>query len=283
MKLISPQPEDWYATAKEARGPLEEFSQDEGLEWRNTRVHPVAAQLPPDPAEAAPAPVEAAHGPLPSPPPAVPVPPAPAEAAPAPSPAGALLTMPRGAWLRPAFAVPLALVVLAAAVTPFVLHRPAQPEPTPMDRSAPADQSPPPHALAEKPTSRPAQLPSVLPTREEASSSVKQPDNSPTLTSGLPNPPKGSPRRVLSKAERCALLVASVAWFQAGCPGVQTRPDPENCPEEAVRAMEQELGWDTEGGTQPFILVDVTKGTREGGARRTLDRLEGWARYGRAD
>lgn len=92
---------------------------------------------------------------------------------------------------------------------------------------------------------------------------MKQPDNTPTLTNGVQNPPKASPRRVLSKAERCALLVASVAWFQVGCPGVQTRPPPEDCPKEAVDAMEKELGWSTQGGTQPFILVDVTKGSVE--------------------
>ncbi len=256
MKLISPKPDDRYATAKDARGPLEEFAQFEGPEWCNTRVHPVAAQLLPEPAEVAPVPVEAPQVPIPFHPPAVQVPPA-------PSAAGAVLHSPRGAWLRPSFVAPLALLVLAAAVAAFVLHRPAQPEPSPVARGAPADQPPPSSMLAEKPTSRPAQLPSLLPTREEASPSVKQPDNSPTLTSGLPNPPKASARRVLSKAQRCALLVASVAWFQAGCPGVQTRPDPEDCPEEAVKAMRQELGWRLGGAIQPFILVDVTKGSVE--------------------
>ncbi len=251
MKLISPKPDGRYATAKEARGPLEEFAQFEGPEWRNTRVHPVAAQLPPEPAAAAPVPVEAPQVPIPFHPPAV-------------QGAGAgALNSPRRGWLRPAFVGPLALVVLAAAVAASLLLKAAQPEPPPVAMGAPANQSPPSRALAEKPTSRPAQLPSPLPTQEEASLSVKQPDNSPTLTNGAPNPQKASPRRVLSKAERCALLVASVAWFQAGCPGVQTRPDPEDCPEEAVKAMRQELGWRMGGGTQPFILVDVTKGSRE--------------------
>ena len=260
MKLISPQPEARYATAKEARGPLEEFSQFEGPEWRKTRVHPVAAQLP---AEAAPVPVEAPQVPLPFHPPAVQVPPTAAEAAPAPSAAGVVLNSPRRAWLRPAFVAPLALVGLAAAVAPLVLHRPAQPAPSPTARDAPAAQPPPSSTLAEKPTSRPARLASPLPTQEEANPSVKQPDNTPTPTNSVPNPPKASPRRVLSKAKRCALLVASVAWFQAGCSGVQTRPPPEDCPKEAVDAMEKELGWSTSGGTQPFILVDVTKGSFE--------------------
>ncbi|HYI01142.1 MAG TPA: serine/threonine protein kinase, partial [Hyalangium sp.] len=90
-----------------------------------------------------------------------------------------------------------------------------------------------------------------------ASPSVKQPDNSPTLTNGVPNPPKASPRRVPSKVERCALLVFTVAWVEASCTGVQTRPDPEACPQEAVEAMEKELGWFV--GDQPAIIVDVTK------------------------
>lgn len=260
MKLISHKPEDRYLTAKDARGPLEEFSQFEGTEWRNTRVHPVAAQLPPELADAAPVPLEVPQVPIPFHPSAVQVPPTPAEAPPAPTAAGAVLNNPRRAWLRPTFA---ALLALVAAVAAFVLHTPATPEPSPVGRGAPADQPRPSSVLAEKPTSRPAQLASSLPAREEASPSVKQPDNSPTLTSGVPNPQKASPRRVLSKAERCALLVASVAWFQAGCPGVQTRPDPEGCPKEAVDAMEKELGWDTDGGTQPLILVDVTKGSVE--------------------
>jgi serine/threonine-protein kinase len=92
---------------------------------------------------------------------------------------------------------------------------------------------------------------------------VKLPDNSPTLTNGIPNPQQAqrvSARRALIK--KCAALVASVAWLEAGCTGVQTRPDPEPCPEEAVKAMRQELGWamNTHG---PFILLDVTKGSVE--------------------
>jgi serine/threonine-protein kinase len=67
---------------------------------------------------------------------------------------------------------------------------------------------------------------------------------------------------VLSKLERCALLVFTVAWAKAGCAGVQTRPDPEACPKGAVDAMEKELGWDVDGyvGERLFVTVDVTKG-----------------------
>jgi serine/threonine kinase PknH len=252
MMLIHGEPEERPATAKDARSPLEEFAQFEGPEWRSTRVHPVAAQLPPAPAEIAPGQVEVPPVPIPSHPAAVPG-----------AGAGALNSLRRG-WGRPALVGLLALAVLAAAVAAFVLHRPAHLEPPPAARSAPVNQPPSSSPLAEKPTRRPAQLASPRPTQEEASPSVKQPDNSPTLTSGVPNPQKASPRRVLSKAERCALLVASVAWFQAGCPGVQTRPVPEDCPEEAVKAM-KELGWSTYPGhgSQPFILVDVTKGSVE--------------------
>jgi serine/threonine-protein kinase len=94
---------------------------------------------------------------------------------------------------------------------------------------------------------------------------VKQSDTSPTLTNGTPNAQQGqraSTRRALIK--KCAALVASVAWLEAGCTGVQTRPDPEDCPEDAVKAMEQELGWRLGGrAVQPFILLDPTKGTVE--------------------
>jgi serine/threonine-protein kinase len=66
-------------------------------------------------------------------------------------------------------------------------------------------------------------------------------------------------------AEKCALLVASISWLEAGCSGVQTRPTPEACPEEAVKAMEQDLGWDVGStiGSGPLILIDVTKGSAE--------------------
>jgi hypothetical protein len=66
---------------------------------------------------------------------------------------------------------------------------------------------------------------------------------------------------VLSKVERCALLVFTLAWVKAGCAGVQARPDPGDCPKEAVEAMRKELGWWLDGGTQPAIVVDVTKGS----------------------
>jgi serine/threonine-protein kinase len=53
--------------------------------------------------------------------------------------------------------------------------------------------------------------------------------------------------------------VASAAWIQAGCAGVQKRPDPEPCPQEAVKAME-ELEWRTGTAHGPFIVLDVTQG-----------------------
>jgi serine/threonine protein kinase len=171
----------------------------------------------------------------------------------------------RRAWLRPTLAAPvLALAALAVLALAFLLHRPAPPQPPPVASSAPAEQPPASSALAEKPTSRPEQLASRLPTQKEARPSVKQSDTSPTLTNGTPNAQQGqraSARRALIK--KCAGLVASVAWLEAGCTGVQTRPDPENCPEDAVKAMRQELGWSLGRGTQPFILLDVTKGTVE--------------------
>jgi serine/threonine kinase PknH len=271
MKLISRDLEVRPATAKDARRPLVDLMRFEGGDWREIPIHPASAQLPPESPEGEPVPLEAREPegpqqPIPSHPLPVQVAPAPVNAAPMPSAAGpAAQDSPRRAWLRPVFVGPLALSVFAAVVAASLLHNSAQPEPPPVARSAPADQPPASSALAEKPTSRPERLASPLPTQKEASPSVKLPDNSPTLTNGVPSPQqvqKASRRRVLSKAERCALLVASVAWLEAGCPGVQTRPDPEPCPEEAVKAMRQELGWAL-GTYGPAILLDVTKGSVE--------------------
>jgi serine/threonine protein kinase len=283
MKLIHRDLEVRPATAKDARRLLADLERYEGTDWREISIHPASSQLPPEPPDAEPLPVEARQPegpqePIPShplpvqvgPADAAPVPapvhvaPAPADAAPVPSAAGAgPQHSARRAWLRPVFLGALALSVLAAVVAASLLHRPAQPEPPPVARSAPAEQPPASSTLAEKPTSRPERLASPLPTQKEASLSVKLPDNSPTLTNGVPDPQQAqrvSARRALIK--KCAALVASVAWLEAGCPGVQTRPDPEPCPEEAVKAMRQELGWAL-GTYGPFILLDVTKGSVE--------------------
>jgi serine/threonine protein kinase len=279
MKLIHRDLEVRPATAKDARRPLVEWARFEGDEWRKDPIHPTSAQLPPEPAEGDPVPVEAPPpegpqeliplhalpvqvAPLDAAPVPAPVQVAPANAEPVPAPAGTPApASPRRAWLRPVFVGPLALAVLAVIVAVPLLHGPALPVPPPVARNAPADHPPASSTLAEKPTSRPAQLASPLPTQEEARSSVTQPDNTPTLTNGTPNAQqvqKASGRRLPSKAQKCALLVASVAWFQAGCPGVQTRPDPEPCPEEAVKAM-QELGWKPGFRRGPLISIDVTK------------------------
>ncbi|WP_224248631.1 serine/threonine-protein kinase [Hyalangium gracile] len=58
MMLIHQSLEVRPATAKDARRPLEDFERYEGPEWRDTRPHPVVAQLPPEPVEGAPVPVE---------------------------------------------------------------------------------------------------------------------------------------------------------------------------------------------------------------------------------
>jgi serine/threonine-protein kinase len=267
MRLIQHEPEHRPATAKEARRPLEEFAHLQGEKWRGTPIHLVAAQLPAGLPEVAPVPVQA------EPPGGVQVlPPShrlPAQVPPAPLASGAAAQRPRRAWQRPAFFGLLALFVLVAAVAALLLHSPAQPEPPPVARSAPAAPLPPSTTLAEKPTSRPTSLASPLPTQQEASPSVTPPDNSPTLPSAPPNSQqvqvqKASGRRVRSKAEKCALLVGSLAWLEAGCSGVQTRPPPEACPEEAIRAMRQELGWRLDGiGSGPTIVLDVTKGSVE--------------------
>ncbi|WP_225410284.1 serine/threonine protein kinase [Stigmatella hybrida] len=267
MKLIHRDLEVRPATAKDARRLLADLERYEGTEWREIPIHPASSQLPPERPEAEPLPVEARQPegpqePLPSHP--SPVQAGPADAAPVPSAAawGPVKHIPRRAWLRPVFLGALALSVFAAVVAASLLHTPAQPEPPPVARSAPVEQPPASSTLAEKPTSRPEPLASPLPTQKEASPSVKLPDNSPTLTNGVPDPQqvqKASGRRALIK--KCAALVASVVWLEAGCTGVQTRPDPEPCPEEAVKAMRQELGWAV--GYGPGILLDVTKGTYE--------------------
>ena len=222
------------------------------------RVAPADAAPAPSPVQVAPAPADAAPAPSP-----VQVAPAPADAAPVPAAAGtAAQRSPRRAWLRPVFLGALALSVFAAVMAASLLHGPAQPELPPVARSAPAEHPPASSTLAEKPTTRPERLASLLPTQMEASLPVKLPDDSPTLTTGVPNPQQAqrvSARRALIK--KCAALVASVAWLEAGCTGVQTRPDPESCPEEALKAM-RELDWSV-GSHGPFILLDVTKGSVE--------------------
>lgn len=271
MKLISRDLEVRPATAKDARRPLLDLVRFEGEDWREIPIHPASTLLPREPAEAEPVLVEARQPegpqePIPSHP--LPVQVAPADAAPVPAPVQAsapadAAPAPRRAWLRPVFVGPLALSVFAAVMAASLLHRPAPFEPPPMAKSTPADQPPAASPLAEKPTSRPERLASPLPTQKEASLSVKLPDNSLTLTNGVPDSQQAqrvSARRALIK--KCAALVASVAWLEAGCTGVQPRPDPEPCPEDAIKAMRQELGWPV-GTYGPFILLDVTKGSAE--------------------
>ncbi|WP_093518413.1 serine/threonine protein kinase [Stigmatella erecta] len=237
MHLIASEPKARPATAKDARRPLEEFARFERPEWRGLPIHPVAAQLPPEPAKAAAVPSAAGDS-----------------AQKVPGHVGRLFVL----------AGALALAVLAAALAASLLPSATPHAPASVAREAPAIQ-PPTSALAEKPTSRPAPLPSPLPTPEEATPSVNQPEHSPSpaLTHGVPNPSqvqKASAQRVLSKAQRCALLVASLAWVEAGCPGVQTRPAPELCPAKAVKAMKQELDWSLDSGETLLVTVDVTKG-----------------------
>ena len=270
MKLISPDLGVRYTVAKGAKRALEEFVGSEDPEWDAGSVHPARAQFPPERPEGAPVPVQARQPEGPREPPAVPAAPSlhppPVQGPPAAPDAGAAAqASPRHAWLRPTLAAPLlALAALAVLALTFLLHRSAPPQPPPVASSAPAEQPPASSPLAEKPTSRPEQLASRLPTQKEASPSVKQSDASPTLTNGTPNAQQGqrvSGRRALIK--KCATLVASVTWLEAGCTGVQTRPDPEDCPKEAIRAMEQELGWSLVLRIQPHLLLDVTKGTLE--------------------
>jgi hypothetical protein len=250
MALIAKNPEERTQSATDAKRIAQDLARSEGEAWRGTTVHPVALQLPPEPAAEVPAAVEkpqprgaemepvveapAAQG-APASEHAVPVPavaplPVTRETSPVqvePVPLGGLASgvtsMRRRGWLRPAYVGPVALLALAAVVAIA--------------------------ALAEKPTSPNAPLPSPLPIQNEERYTVKPPDNSPTLTQGIPD--------LIAKAAQCALLVASVAWLEAGCSGVQLRPEPEACPDKAIEAMKEELGWSLE--TQAGILIDVTQ------------------------
>jgi hypothetical protein len=265
MKLISRDLGVRYSAALPAKRALEEFVRSEDPEWRAGSVHPARTQFPPERPEGVPVPAQARHAEDPREPPPFQSPPVqgpPAEPAARATAEGSL----RRAWLRPARVGPsLALAALAVLVLAFLLHRPAPPQPSPVVSSAPAEQPPASSPLAEKPTIRLERLPSPLPTQQEASPSVNQSDTSPTLTHGTPNAQqrKRTHKRRPSKAGLCALLIAALEWHAAGCTGVQTRPDPGDCPKEAVRAMQQELGWNVWGGTAALILLDVTKGTEK--------------------
>ncbi len=237
MTLIDPDLAVRPGSAKHVRRALEEFSRQESEKWRGRTVHLIEDQLPPQPPEGAPAKALQAEEP--------PVPPA--------EKAASRAARQRPGWYQPALLAPLVPVVLAAAVAALLPH------PPPI--------SPAPSTLAEKPTSRPAPLASLLPTQQEALPSVKKPDSSPTLTRGTPTPeqlPQAPAQRRLSKEKRCAALVFAVGWGAAGCAGVQKRPEPfVACPEESIKAMERELGWITESNTAPFIFIDERK-TDEG-------------------
>ncbi|WP_224363710.1 serine/threonine protein kinase [Hyalangium versicolor] len=216
LMLIAREPEGRPATAKDAGRPLEGFERYEGPPWRGAPFHPVAAQLPPEPAAQLPGPVHAGLS---------------QGVADAPPVREAVVVKGlRSGMRRRVFAGVLAL-------TSLVVHP------------------------AEKPTSLSARLPLALPTQEEASPSMRQPENSPTPTNSGSSPSmaqRSSDWRVLSKAEACALLAFTLAWIEAGCAGVQARPDPEACPKGTRETMWEELGWDV--GDQPLMVVDVTKG-----------------------
>ncbi|HEX8697736.1 MAG TPA: protein kinase, partial [Myxococcaceae bacterium] len=225
MLLIDPSLEVRPGSALHAKRAHEEFARQEGEAWHGHTVHSVTAQLPPPPPEGAVA-----------------------MAPPAPGPAAPSASRPPPGWRQPALLAPLLPVVLAAVVAALLPRPPAAPRAPP--------------ALAEKPTSHPVALPLPLPTQQEASPSVKPQDTSPTHTQATPSPPlpQASKPRGLSKAQRCALLVFTLEWGAASCAGVQKRPEPGGaCPEEALRAMRQELGWAVDSNQSALIQVDVTK------------------------
>jgi serine/threonine-protein kinase len=268
MLLLRRDPEQRPAVAKDGRRPLEEFVGRQGPEWRATPVHPVAEQLPPEPGDLAPGLAETREVrgpkvPIPFHPPAAPGQPPPEEVAPMPAaPGAAALPRRRQAWRPGVAAGTVMLAVLGAAVAVLLLTRAFPWEPPPPALGPPVAQ--PPAALAEKPTSRPAGLPSADPTQQEAIPSVQQPKPSPSLTDGIPSESQLR-RSKLAKLRKCALLVGTLEWVHAGCAGLQPRPEPKDCAEETVKVMEEELGWRMGGGIEGDhgllrVTVDVTKG-----------------------
>lgn len=93
--------------------------------------------------------------------------------------------------------------------------------------------------------------------------SIPKESNVKTPKSAPPTPPKAP--RFASHAEflawcRSTAIVGTLAAANAGCPGAQVRPEPGDCPEDAVKAMEEHGLVD--GSTLAFTLGgDIKKGT----------------------
>jgi serine/threonine-protein kinase len=80
-----------------------------------------------------------------------------------------------------------------------------------------------------------------------------------------PEPPKQARAGRVQKApplpDMCKLLPLAAA-LAAGCPGVQVRPEPFQCPAGAQEAMREELRWDVDG-ERLELVIDDRKGNEE--------------------
>ncbi|HYO68583.1 MAG TPA: protein kinase [Archangium sp.] len=85
------------------------------------------------------------------------------------------------------------------------------------------------------------------------------PGASATVQRGTPPVPDST--RPVAAPPRSSLSSILAAWLCAatgvGCPGAQVRPEPANCPEDAIEAMFKELKMSTGGFTN--ALIDVTQ------------------------
>jgi eukaryotic-like serine/threonine-protein kinase len=108
------------------------------------------------------------------------------------------------------------------AATPPQSHGPASNPEAPPPESAP-------------PATEPTPDPTVTASSQKKGSNVKTPKSAPTPQ----KPPKFASRAEFLAWCRSAAIVSTLAAANAGCPGAQVRPEPGDCPADAVKAMKE--------------------------------------------
>jgi serine/threonine-protein kinase len=153
-------------------------------------------------------------------------------------------TLPAAQHLRAALGAVavVGLAVLALVLASMLLRGDSAPPareasgPAPLPTATPAE--PPATPQAEKPATDSAPMLPASPEKEGPNMKSPPVAKSPPASSTPP------PKRAPSLAELCkTLAVGSAAWIAAGCAGVQVRPPPGVCPDDAVAAMKR-LGAD---------------------------------------